>query len=188
MQGKLTFTVSLCLATLAVAGCINFDAFVNNTKEIEGQVGVVFTNSTIYNISFTWGTWNDLDRQTPRLVDIDQVRLSGLTSTDIRLLPCARNMAIGTDKFVDWVMLSSEIDELAFEIELLNPVVHFSDAATDTDASTSPTVGTAEGVELLLGLDYSCDDQIMITFVEDPDATGGFRLEWAVIKDQNRDE
>ena len=163
------------------------DFFIQQTKKIDGQIGVIFSNSTAYNVSFSWGTWNDLDRRTPRPVELDQLRVNPNETLPVRGLACARDLAIGTEEFVDWVWLSDEPDADGFELELVNATVSFSDADGGTPAADLPTVGTAAGLHLRVGLDYSCDDQILVTFLEDPDAAGGFRMDYTVIRDVNRE-
>jgi hypothetical protein len=65
--------------------------------------------------------------------------------------------------------------------------VNFSSAPLGSDADALPTAGTAEPVEVLLGVDYTCNDQLIFTFVEDPAARGGFRIEFSVIRDAEDD-
>jgi len=83
-------------------------------------------------------------------------------------------------------VIATKTDEAttSFDADSFDTVVHFSAAASDSDAAALPTAGTALGVEKLLGVDYSCADLLVFTFTEDPDAEGGFRVDFEVILDQ----
>ena len=54
-------------------------------------------------------------------------------------------------------------------------------------AAALATAGTAEGIEVRLGVDYACGDQLIFTFVEDAEANGGFRIEYSLLRTE-RDE
>jgi hypothetical protein len=86
-------------------------------------------------------------------------------------------------------VIETEADLSADEFvpEAFDTVVHFSSAPAGSTGEGLPTQGTAEGIERLLGVDYSCEDQLVFTFVQDPDAPGGFRIDYQVIVD-TRDE
>ena len=45
------------------------------------------------------------------------------------------------------------------------------------------TVGTAVGLNKLVGVDFSCGDELIFTFRPDPDAEGGFRIDFQLIHD-----
>ncbi|MBN2445265.1 MAG: hypothetical protein JXO22_00950 [Phycisphaerae bacterium] len=181
-----SITLAAAVTIVGFMGCVNSDFLINNTTDISGDLTIVVNNDTPYIATFSLGTWNDLDRSNPREVNLEQIRMSAGITGDITL-SCARNMAIGTQDFVDWVNASQEPDATDFEEVLLHAQVYFSDADSDTDEVDAPTVGTAEGIELLVGVHYSCDDLIVFTLVEDPAATGGFRIDYAVIKDEDKD-
>lgn len=154
-------------------------------EEISGNVTVQFVNDTDFRASFSYGAWNEFDR-TPGPVTFDQLVIAPHTSSTLQTVTCRRNFAIGTQKFVDRVLATDADNVTDFIPEAFATVVHFSDAPSDSDAASLPTVGTAAGLERLLGIDYSCADRLIFTFVEDPDAAGGFRIDYEVIMDDDQ--
>lgn len=180
--------VALLTATVAVlgGGCIRSDFFVNNTAIIEGNVTIVIVNDTGFRAIGTIGTFNDLDRAEPRPVNLRAFRVEANTTSANLTITCARNLAIATEKLVDWVSRGNEPDAAGFDAAALNAEVFFSDAPQDSANADAPTAGRAAGLEMLLGTEFSCGDRIIITFVEDGSVPGGFRIEEPiVIKDED---
>ncbi|MBU0640747.1 MAG: hypothetical protein KKB50_17930 [Planctomycetes bacterium] len=151
------------------------------TEERAGNIAVTFVNDTPYRASFSFGTWDDLDR-TPGATELYQLRLEGNTVSDVALLTCRRNMAIGTQAYLDRVLDVRANDTPSFDADAFSTVVHFSSAPADAADAALPTVGTGQGIEKLLGIDYSCESQLIFTFVADPDAVGGFRIDYALLR------
>ena len=158
-----TITVGLVLTFVsigfltALVGC-PATLLLNQTAERTGNITVTFINETPYRASFTFGTWDALDRSPLGPISFGQDRLAGMESAPTSLL-CARNFAIGTQDMYDRVVDGGDlttIDEDAFDI-----VVHFSDAPEGSDLEGVATVGTALGIEKLLGIDYTCGDQLI---------------------------
>jgi hypothetical protein len=75
-----------------------------------------------------------------------------------------------------------------FNPNIFSTQVYLSDASTESDAVELPTVGTAEGIEVRLGVDYSCDDLLIFTITDDPDAPGGFRIDFEVSQDADPED
>ena len=48
----------------------------NQTAPLDGTISVVFVNDTSFRASFTFGTFNDLQRDPPGVVNFDQNRLA----------------------------------------------------------------------------------------------------------------
>jgi hypothetical protein len=161
--------------------------WLNQTKERTGNITMVFVNTTSANAAFTYATWDEWDHS-PGAINMQQINVKQFGTSDAASLPCARNAAIGTQGLVDRVLETKADVTDTFIPERFDTVVHFSLAASDSGAADLPTAGTAEGVELLLGVDYSCEDQIVFTFVEDPDAPGGYRIDHEVILDKRANE
>ena len=166
---------------LALAACTR-TLILNQTKERTGNITVVFVNNTDADASFSFGTWNAWDRS-PGAIDFQQNTVPAHTVSDAATLTCERNAAIGTDDLVERVLATSAADTDTFDPEAFDSVVHFSRAEGTSSAGELPTEGTALGLEVLLGIDYSCEDQIIFTFNADPDAPGGFRIDFEVIQD-----
>lgn len=78
--------------------------------------------------------------------------------------------------------LTGEPSQGGFNGQQFNVVVNFSAAAAGTSAENLPTAGTAEGREVRLGVDYSCGDLAIFTFEQDPNAPGGFRIDYNLIQ------
>ena len=162
------------------AGCIG-DLVANLIEEQSGNVTVIIINNTPYRAAFTLGSYDALNRDPPGEVRLDQQRLEAHTSTTPVTLTCGRNTAIGTEALVQRV-IDTEADEADdFDADAFAAVVRFSSAPADSDAAALPTAGTAEGVEVRLGVDYACGDQLIFTLLEDATAPGGFRVEFDLL-------
>ncbi|MBK9126924.1 MAG: hypothetical protein IPM13_03890 [Phycisphaerales bacterium] len=176
----------LCGALLSVGGCPEYLSQYM-ISERTGNVTFQFINTTPFRASFSYGTWDSLDRSPPGTVTLLQLRLAANSTSTTSTAVCRRNAAIGTAEFVARV-LATRADEAAnFDADAFGEVVNFSSAPSNSDAAALPTEGTAAGREVLIGRDFSCGDRLVFTFVQDPDASGGFRIDFEVIKDQVRD-
>ncbi len=175
----------VCVAGLAAmwggGGC-TAENYLNLTKERQGNVTFLFINNTGYNAAFSFGTYDAYDK-TPGTANFEQLRLNAHTTSAAVSVPCFRNAAVGTEDFINRVLATDANDIDGFDPDAFDTVVRFSDAPAGSDASGLPTAGTANGIERLLGVDYSCADQLIFTFNEDPDAPGGFRIDFEVIAD-----
>lgn len=173
-------------ASALIHGGCSTDFIANQTAERQGNITVQFINNTSFRAAYTFGTYDSLDRNPPGPVTLQQLRLEPGTSTPVALL-CRRNFAIGTQEMFDRIV-DTDADEAAnFDADAFDTTVHFSSAPADSDAAALPTEGTAAGRELLLGVDFQCDDRVLITFEQDPNAPGGFRIDFAVLPDTSDD-
>ena len=170
------------ILTAVLGGCIGTIGR-NQLVERTGNVTVVFINNTPYQAAFSYGSYDAWDRS-PGAVNFEQLTVPANTSSTAATLPCARNVAVGTDDFVARV-IATKADETAtaFDPDAFDTTVHFSSAPAGSAAASLPTAGSAVGAQELLGVDYSCEDRLIFTFVEDPDAPGGFRIDYEVILD-----
>ena len=156
----------------------------NQTAPLSGNISVGIVNDTSFRASFTIGTYNDLQRNPPGVVNFNQNRLAAGLSSAASSLPCGRNLAIGTAKLLQRVLdtngdqSTANFDEGAFSV-----TVNFSDAPDGSDLEAVATVGTAVGLDKLVGVDFSCGDELIFTFRRDPDAEGGFRIDFQLIHD-----
>ncbi len=174
-------------AFLAAGGCPSwFGSYF--TAERTGNISFQFINNTPFRASFSYGTWDALDRNPPGDATLLQLRLAPGTSSTVSTAPCRRDAAVGTQAFVDRVIATRADETDNFDPDAFQTVVNFSSAPADSAAAALPTEGTAQGRALLIGPDYSCADRLIFTFVQDPQAAGGFRIDYEVIKDQLRDE
>ncbi len=165
---------------LGVSNGCTTELFRNQIEQRSGNIAFVFINTTPFRAAFSFGTFDSLDRA-PGPVSLQQLLLEGGVSSSPQNAPCRRNAAIGTREFVDRV-LDTDADNIAnFIPDALAINVNFSSAPADSDLAALPTEGTATGREVLLGVDYTCGDQLIFTFVQDPDAAGGFRIDFEVL-------
>ncbi len=157
----------------------------NQTARRQGNVSFQFVNTTPFRASFTYGTYDALDRNPPGQPVLKQLRLEGRQTTAPEQVECRRNAVIGTQAFVDRIIATKGDLATNFDREAFTPVVNFSSADKDSDAAALPTEGTAEGIELLLGVNFECADRLIFTFVQDPAAPGGFRIDFNVLRDRD---
>lgn len=164
---------------MLLSGC---DAFLNQTAERNGSITVAFVNNTPYRAAFSYGTYDPLDLSPqPGPTELQQLRLEAGTSSASVTVACRRTLAIGTQAYVDRAVANDADLAASFDADAFDAVVHFSSAPQDSDAAALPTAGTAAGVEKLVGVDFSCGDQLLFTFVQDPHAPGGFRTDFSVV-------
>ena len=173
---------------LGAGGCAFSPEFIaNNVAERAGPLFFVFNNNTRFRASFSFGVYDDLDRSTRGAVVIQQQRIEAQSTIAPVQLACRRNAVIGTAELLRRAIEADFEDDANFDADAFVPVVNFSSAAADSDAAALPTQGTADGRNLLLGVDFSCQDRLLITFEEDPDAPGGFRIDFAAVPSDDDD-
>jgi hypothetical protein len=172
-------------ATLA-AGCPD-DFVANLIEERSGRISVIIINNTPYRASFTLGGYDALVRNPPSDAELQQRRLEAMTTTSPISLNCVRNIAIGTEALVERVIETEGNLAANFDVDAFSELVHFSSAPIDDPAAALPTVGTAEGREVRLGVDFACGDQLIFTFEQDATATGGFRIDYNVLQTESTD-
>ncbi|RMF76920.1 MAG: hypothetical protein D6744_11915 [Planctomycetota bacterium] len=173
----------LTVAALAcAAGCAGA-LIANLVEEAQGSVIVQIINNTPFRASFSYGAFDDLDRNPPGPVSLQQIRLEAFTSSAEVTLTCGRDVAIATQKLVDRVIATNGDSAAGFDVDAFDDVVHFSAAPADSDGAALPDAGTAEGIIVRLGNDYSCGDTLIFTLEEDAAKPGGFRIDFTVIPD-----
>ncbi len=169
------------VASVALTAACTGNLIANLTEERSGEITVIIINNTPYRAAFTFGGYDALDRDPPGEVSLEQQRVEAYVSTTPITLPCNRNTAIGTEALIQRAIDTDADEEDEFDADAFAAVVHFSSAPADSDAAALPTVGTAEGREVRLGVDYACGDQLIFTLLEDATAAGGFRVEFDLL-------
>jgi hypothetical protein len=170
---------AIVVATLT-AGCTG-ELVANLIEERSGEITVVVINNTPYRAAFTLGGYDALQRDPLGEVDLQQQRLEENTSTSPLTLSCSRNTAMGTEALVQRVIDTKADEADDFDADAFAAVIRFSSAPADSDAAALPTAGTAEGVEVRLGVDYACGDQLIFTLIQDAAAPGGFRVDFDLL-------
>jgi hypothetical protein len=165
----------------ALNGCTS-SLLLNQTASLDGEVTIVVINDTPFRAAFTVGVFNDLEREPIGQVQFEQPRLEAGESLMPGAFPCTRDVAIGTDKLIRRILdTNGDQTQQNFDPDVFTAVVHFSDAPADSDLAALPTVGTAVGMVRRIGVDHSCGDQLIFTLRQDPDAPGGFRIDFQVL-------
>lgn len=181
--------VAICLCVLGalslsgVPGCqTGTGLLINTVTDLDGNITVSFINETSARAAFSFGVYDPLDLEPPGPVLLNQTRVEAGTTTQQFTLQCRRALAIGTQRFVQRV-LDTDTDKTTtnFDADAFDAVVHFSDAPADSALGSVATVGTAAGLEKLVGVDFGCGDLLIFIFREDPDAPGGFRMDFQLI-------
>lgn len=178
--------IALAAIVAVQMGCLT-SVFLNLTKERTGDITFVFVNNTPYTAIFSFGTYDAWDH-TPGEATLEQLRLSPNSSSTATTVTCRRNAAVGTQAFLTRVVDVQGDETSGFDADAFSANVIFSAATSGSSAAGLPTAGTAEGQERLLGVDFSCGDQLVFKFFEDPDAPGGFRIDFEVILDARANE
>lgn len=168
----------------ALSGC-DGAALANLFEERAGNVSVVIINNTPYRALLTLGAYDEMDRNPPGAVQTQQQRIEANTAISPLTVACRRNTAINTARLIRRLVDTSATATL--DADLLDTVIRFSAAPSDSSAADLPTAGTAAPIEVLLGVDYTCGDQLIFTLSEDPNSAGGFRVDYSVIMDEEDD-
>jgi hypothetical protein len=175
-------------ALLAAVGCLvaltGCPPFLSNlTEEKSGSVSLIIINNTPYRASFTLGGYDAWVLNPPGEVEIKQLALEANLTENGVTLECARNVAIGTDAMAERIVLTEQNLGSTFNQDLFSANVNFSSAPADSDAANLPTEGTAAGLEVRLGVDFACTDQLIFTFEENETPVNGhrFRIDYELL-------
>lgn len=156
-------------------------------EERQGNVRVQIINNTGFRALITFGAWDALDRNPPSAPVVQQQRIEAHTSTTALTIQCRRNLAINTPSLIERIRDTNVDRSQNLDEDLLNDSVFFSSAPSGSPGGTLPTAGTAEGIEVRLGVNYTCEDLLIFTLVEDAAAPGGFRIEFRRVQDEEDD-
>lgn len=167
-----------------LSGCDGL-ALGNFFEERAGNVSVLIINNTPYRALLTLGAYDEMDRNPPGAAQTQQQRIEANTAISPLTVACRRNTAINTARLIRRLQDTSATANL--DADLLDTVIRFSAAPSDSPAADLPTAGTAAPIEVLLGVDYTCGDQLIFTLSEDPNSAGGFRVDYSVIMDEEDD-
>ncbi len=171
------------LALLA-AGCSGA-LILNLTEESQRNVTVRLINNTPFRAIFTIGAFDDLDRDPPGDVSFQQLRIEGGTSQAPLTFSCFRDIAIGTQKLLDRIVDTSSNTAANFDDEAFVLGASFSSAPQGSPGEGQPDSGSVDPLVVRLGPDYTCDDQLIFTFEQNPD--GSFRIDYEVLRDREAD-
>ena len=155
------------------------NAFLNFTSARRGNLIIGFINNTDARAIFTFGGYDPLDENT--IPDFAQLRLDpGSTSSQITQ-PCRRIFSVGGPDLIR--LVDERGDQIADPPALVRGVI-FSTAPVTDPLGSLPTEGTAEPLELELGVDYQCAGLLLLTFEEDASVAGGFRIDVLFVPEE----
>jgi hypothetical protein len=175
----------LALTVAALTGGCTGDLVANLTETKEGSIILIFINTTPYRASFACGSYDTLQRSPPGPIDFRQVQVERNVTSAEEEIVCRRNTALGTAALIQRATDTEQYTNEAFDPDIFSPVINFSAATRNTEGESLPTVGTAEGIEVRLGVDYACGDVLYFTFEEDPNAPGGFSVEFDLLRSED---
>ncbi len=153
------------------------------------QVG--FINNTPFRAIFTFGSYNPLD-QDGLPTNFGQRRIEGNTATDVVAAPCRKTFSIGGEELIRLIDQNRNNPAITITDErALVEGVFFSSAPLGDPLEAEPTEGTAQAINLLNGVDFTCVRKdifdttgaglLTFTFEEDPAAPGGFRIDYSFL-------
>lgn len=160
-------------------GCTN-EGWLNITAVRGGSVSLEFVNDTTFRAFTHYVGFDPLDVDSN---DFGQVIVDGGQSASL-LVPCYRRFDVGTNTVKTMAEEYDPDDVGAFPV---SGNVGFSSVAGGQDGELDATEGTAEGVSVLLGVDYACGDAVIFTFVQNPDAPGGFSVNFSTESSDDAD-
>lgn len=172
----------VALAIPLITGCSG-DFIANMTEERTGNITVVFINNTPFRANFSFGTFDSLDRNPPSAPAFQQQRVEANTTSATQTIGCRRDFAIGTPELLERALVTGATNTANFDPDLFIEGIAFSSAAPGTDAADLPTDGTGPSFAALLGVDFTCQDQLIITFSQDATTPTGFRVSLQVLPD-----
>ncbi len=197
------------LALVAFAGGLVFScatpaALFNNTAATANFVGptgtptpraiqVGFVNNTPFRAIFTFGAYDQLNTDTLPTT-FGQLRLEGNTASGQVGQPCRKTFSVGGDELIRLIELNRNnptIEPNITDERALIRGVNFSSAPIGDPLAAEPTEGTALGLVLTAGNDYTCartdirqttgNGLLIFTFEQDAGAPGGFRIDFSFI-------
>lgn len=138
---------------------------------------VSFINNTAFRAIFTFGTYDPLDKNTVP-DNFGQLRLEGNSSSAQLAQPCRKTLSVGGQELI---RLIDTNDLTVNDPRALIDGVNFSGAPLGDPLEAAPTEGTAIGLDVLAGVDFTCDGLVIFTFEQDVTAPGGFRIDITFI-------
>jgi hypothetical protein len=154
-------------------------------------IRVGFINDTPYRAIFTFGAYDQLDK-TSLPTGFGQLRVEGHTSSAQVDQPCRQSFSVGGDALIRLITENKNDPNINITDEkALVTGVNFSSAPANDPLAAEPTEGTAQGLVVLSGVDFTCartdirqttgTGLLLFTFVQDAASPGGFRIDFSFI-------
>jgi len=189
------------LALFACAGC-NVNALQSLTAPTSdllpgGNIAdraltVGFVNNSAARAIFTFGSFNPLD-QDGVPTGFGQLRLEANTASAQFNIPCRRIVSVGGPQLI--ALIEDNQTNPAINVTDDNALingVNFSTAPLGDPLEAAPTEGTALGIDLTVGVDFTCSRAdinditgtglVIFTLDEDAAAPGGFSISFQFIE------
>jgi len=185
--------LGLALAS-GIAGCAS-DAWLFATASLggdtagqRGNVQVVFINNTPYRATFTFGAYDNLDRNTaPALQqfssETDTRTLEGDSETEPITVQCHRIFSIGGEGLI--ARVQENLAEDAFEEAALVPGVYFSSLAAGEEFADLPNEGVAAAHDAFIGADFDCGSLIVYRLEFSDAGEEEFEIQMSVIPSES---
>lgn len=153
------------------------------------QVG--FINNTPFRAIFTFGAYDLYDQESVPF-SFSHLRLEGNTTGAQIPMACMQAFSVGGDDLVR----SIQEHEADPNVNVTDPQalirgVNFSGAPPNDPLAAEPTEGTAQGIVVRSGTDFTCartdirettgTGLLLFTFEQDAAAPGGFRIDYTFI-------
>ncbi len=177
-------------STWTLGGC-GLDPLLQLTSSLGGDVAgqrgsadVLFVNNTPFRAIFTFGAYDNLDRDTqPILLPFSSspntLNLEGNTESTIQQVQCSRVFSIGSEGLLTRTL--ANLDETMREDVPLIEGVHFSSAAVDAEDADAPNEGMAQPLEANIGPDFECGALLIYRLEFDDNGPERFRVELTVV-------
>lgn len=151
---------------LASTGC-NIDGLFNTTASLGGDVAgqrgsaeVVFINNTPFRAIFTFGAYDQFDRNTQPIL------IQTTVEADSQLAPqpvtCSRVFSVGGEGLITRVRENLSAGQ--YDESLLLEGAGFSSAPASSPEANQPNEGVAPPIDAFIGVDYSCASVVIVRF------------------------
>ncbi len=170
--------------------------------DLRADLGIGFINRTAFRAIGTYGGYDPSDANSVlpfgQLGVTSALDLEPNSVTPVFAQSTTRAITLGGRKIIELIRENNLEDEVfAFRsypsggalttnlpsLDLLNEKIGFTAAPFGDPQANVPTQGTAEAVTLEIGTDYTYESIIIIDFVEDASAPGGFRIDSSTAED-----
>lgn len=169
-------------------------AYFNNTSSLggdtpgsRGTVTLAFINNTPYRAIFTYGIYDDQDQNTvPRFaqfaIDPDPMkRLEGNTSSPQFTFVCGRQVAIGTQRFIESIKKNKMDTGSSINQEALNFGVGFSDKPLSDPDADKANMGRIDGTSILQGYEFQCESLVIVRLETVTLSPFKATIEWDIV-------
>lgn len=186
---RMSVALLVALGVTSISGCNAdfanlFTSLGGDTAGGRGQIRVTVINNTPQLAVMTLGTFDQADQDSRP--DIAQFTLDDATptlgpneSSDIIFLDCGRTLSIGGPSLL--ARIASELDAGSVDQSaLVAGVVFYEDGASAGDDAPA-NLGTALPLDLLLGVDFTCDSILVVRLEINDPGPEPFRIDFEVI-------